>query len=213
METATSPCIEGPNCQRVIEFATKAFFTQGVKSVKMDDIAKGLQMSKRTLYQLFADKEQLIIACIKALSQEEHRLLMNMLQDGHNVLEIVLLAIEHRIRLVDKISPQYIIDIARYNTVQDFAKEARDETIKRAAEFLQLGSEQGYFREDVNFHLLLQCVFMRLDSTFSLVLLEKYSIHEYFINTGLFHLRGCCTPKGIELIDRFLEHYRREHTM
>lgn len=212
MEATTPLCTEGSNAKRVIEFATREFFTQGVKSVKMDDIAKGLQMSKRTLYQLFADKEQLIIACIKALSEEEHRITMHLLETEHNVLEIVLHAIEYRIKLIDKVSPQYIIDIARYDAVKEFLDESREEAINRAAQFLQLGATQGYFRQDVCFHLLLECLFMRIDNSNSLALLDKHNIHECFINCGIFHLRGCCTPKGIELIDAFLERYRKEHT-
>lgn len=211
MESATHTISESSNVRRVIEFATKAFFTQGVKSVKMDDIAKGLQMSKRTLYQLFADKEQLIIACIKSLAEEERRLIITMMEDNHNVLEIALRSIEYRIKFLDKISLQYIIDIARYEAVKEYLQQSREETINRAAKFLQLGAKQGYFRDDVNFYLLLQCVFMRMDSPNALNLLNTYSIHEYFIHTGLFHLRGCCTPKGIELIDLFLKHYRQEH--
>lgn len=212
MEATTPPCLEGSNAKRVIEFATREFFTRGVKSVKMDDIAKGLQMSKRTLYQLFADKEQLIIACINALLEEEHCIIKKMLEEEHNVLEIVLKTIEYRIKLIDKVSPQYIIDIARYDAVKKHLYESREDAINRAAEFLQLGAAQGYFRNDVCFRLLLQCLFMRIDSSTSLALLDKHDIHECFINCGIFHLRGCCTPKGIELIDTFLERYRKEHT-
>lgn len=202
---------EGSTTRRVVDFATQAFFTQGVKSVKMDDIAKGLQMSKRTLYQLFADKEQLIIACLEMLAEEEHRLVAELIEKEYNVLEIVLRIIEYRIKLIDKVSPQYIIDVARYDSVKKHLCATRDEATERAAKFLQLGAEQGYFRNDVNFSLLLQCLLSRIDNSYDLVYVEKYNIHECFVNVGLFHLRGCCTPKGIEIIDQFLNHYRKEH--
>lgn len=46
--------------ERIIEQAMQMFVTQGIKSVRMDDIAQQLGVSKRTLYELFGDKEGLL---------------------------------------------------------------------------------------------------------------------------------------------------------
>ena len=43
--------------ERIIEQAMHMFVSQGIKSVRMDDIAQQLRVSKRTLYELFGDKE------------------------------------------------------------------------------------------------------------------------------------------------------------
>ena len=50
--------------ERIIEHAMEMFATQGIKSVRMDDIASQLGMSKRTLYELFGDKEELLYLSI-----------------------------------------------------------------------------------------------------------------------------------------------------
>lgn len=203
-----------PECtqvERVIEYATQEFFSKGLKAVTMDDIAHGLQMSKRTLYQLFADKEQLIISCLKHLAAEERKLIASLLEHNKNVLEIVLYTIESRTKLLDRVSPLFITDFPRYKALTDYLKEARDESIKRTAEFLKLGTQQGVFRNDVNFKILLHCVLARMDRNIAIEITNKYDIHEYFINSGLFHLRGCCTTKGIEIVDAFLKQYREEH--
>lgn len=202
---------EGTPVRRVIDFATHEFFSKGVKSVTMDDIAHGLQMSKRTLYQLFADKEQLVIACIELLADGERKLAAALLENNHNVLEIVLRIIEYRIKMLEKVSPQYIIDIARYETVREYIKKSREQGILRAAKFLRLGTEQGYFRSDVNFNLVLECIFTRADNYTPPTIYEKFNIHDYFINMGILHLRGCCTAKGIEIVDQFIIRYREEY--
>ena len=44
--------------ERIIEQAMQMFVSQGIKSVRMDDIAQQLGVSKRTLYELFGDKER-----------------------------------------------------------------------------------------------------------------------------------------------------------
>lgn len=211
MANIKAPHPECTQVERVIEYATQEFFTKGLKSVTMDDIAHGLQMSKRTLYQLFADKEQLIINCIKHLAAEERKLIASLLEHNKNVLEIVLCTIENRTKLIDRVSPLFITDIPRYKALTDYLKDARDESIKRSAEFLKLGTQQGVFRSDVNFNILLHCVLTRMDRNIAFEMTGEYGIHEYFINTGLFHLRGCCTVKGIEIVDAFLKRYREEH--
>ena len=49
-----------PQKERIIDQAMQMFATQGIKSVRMDDIAQHLGVSKRTLYELFGDKEGLL---------------------------------------------------------------------------------------------------------------------------------------------------------
>ena len=52
--------------ERIIEQAMQMFVTQGIKSVRMDDIAQQLGVSKRTLYELFGDKEGLLYLAMPA---------------------------------------------------------------------------------------------------------------------------------------------------
>ena len=51
--------------ERIIEQAAKMFAEQGIKSIRMDDIAKALGVSKRTLYEMFEDKEELLYLSIR----------------------------------------------------------------------------------------------------------------------------------------------------
>ena len=50
--------------ERIIDTALNSFATHGIKSITMDDIAAALGISKRTLYEVFADKESLLKECI-----------------------------------------------------------------------------------------------------------------------------------------------------
>lgn len=201
---------EGSNIRKVIDYATVKFLANGVKQVTMDDIAHGLQMSKRTLYQLFADKEQLVVACVKLVGERERQLIHTMISDGYGTLEVVLRVIENRIKQFRGISSQFFDDVARYASIKNKIICAHEESLTRVAEFFERGIHEGYFRSDVNFKLLLTCIFEQINIRPSSSLLQHYSAQECFINIGIFHLRGCCTPKGIELVDKFLEFYRQE---
>lgn len=203
----------GTPMRRVIDYATKEFFAKGVRQVTMDDIAKGLQMSKRTLYQLFADKEQLIIACIEVLAEKESNLAWSLIEQHFNVLEVTLRIIEYRLKMMSHISYQYIADIKRYKSVSEYIHLTREESIKRACNFLNQGKEQGLFRADVNFYIVMHSMMLQVDNLITQQDLKAFSPQECFINIGLFHLRGCCTPLGIELIDTFLDYYNNTPTL
>ena len=55
--------------EHIIAQAAKMFAEQGIKAIRMDDIAQSLGVSKRTLYELFADKEELLYLCVSHLHQ------------------------------------------------------------------------------------------------------------------------------------------------
>lgn len=201
---------EGTSARKVINFATSEFFKKGLRQVTMDDIAKGLQMSKRTLYQLFADKEQLIIACIEVLAEKEQQLVYSLKDKERNVLEIILRIVEYRLNTYVGVSKSYHADILRYASVVEYITISREEAIKRSVAFLEEGVTQGLLRPDVNFDIVIRSILQKVDTVFNTDEPVSYSPFEYLLNIGLFHLRGCCTAKGIELIDTFIEHYSKE---
>lgn len=198
---------EGCTSRRVIEYAALQFFAKGLRQVTMDDIAKGLQMSKRTLYQLFADKEQLIIACFTVYAEQERALSAFLKEQDLNVLEIVLHILEERLKIMKQICQPFFADLLRYKSVLSFVRTLQEESIELAVSFLSQGVEQGLFRRDVNFALIMHSLMAKNDNIISDDKFYTTSIQEYFINIGLFHLRGCCTPEGITIIDKFLENY------
>lgn len=75
---------------RIIELAKKEFISKGIRQVKMDDFAHALSMSKRTLYQIFADKESLLLACIQERHSYFKALAEKKQQETDNVLEIIV---------------------------------------------------------------------------------------------------------------------------
>ena len=89
----------------VIETATQMFHTQGIRNVTMDDIAHRLTMSKRTLYQLFADKEDLLLACIIKHEGDLRHHLSNIISQSTNVLDFLLIIFKAKMQEFDEITP------------------------------------------------------------------------------------------------------------
>lgn len=75
--------------ERIITAATEAFTSKGIKSITMDDIAAALGISKRTLYEVFSDKESLLKECILKAQADRDKYLQKVFEQSHNVLEVI----------------------------------------------------------------------------------------------------------------------------
>ena len=75
---------------KIIEYAMNEFRQRGIKAVKMDEISRGLHVSKRTVYEIFGDKEELLLAGIRAQNEELRRMLDQFAsENNHNVIDII----------------------------------------------------------------------------------------------------------------------------
>lgn len=191
----------------IVEVATKAFHSQGIKNVTMDDIAHSLTMSKRTLYQIFADKEELLLACIALSDEEEHRHSMEIARNTDNVLDLLLATFVCKMRELDSIAPSFFVEIAKYPRVIEYLDRKKREKEQEAVDFLTKGIEQGFFRADVNFHIVYRHLTSGMSTVVQSGLWQEYPQREIFVNTVLPFIRGCATPKGVELIDQFIEKF------
>lgn len=196
--------------EHIIDVATKAFHSQGVKNVTMDDIAHALTMSKRTLYQIFADKEELILACMQKHRNQMKRMLSETFEENNNVLEILLKTFEIRLRFLQTIEPSFFEEIGKYPKVmQEIDRNSRSEEAE-ALEFLQKGVEQGYFLPELNFRIIYSQFCNQLKNWQANETLKNYSLAEIFANTILIYFRGCATVKGVTLIDHFLQNLKEQ---
>lgn len=191
----------------IIEVATKAFHSEGIRNVTMDHIAHALTMSKRTLYQLFSDKEDLLLACALKREQEEHALIEKLNQQTDNVLDHLLATFALRMREMDHIKPDFFTEIVKYPRVIKFYEQAQKEREAEAVNFLNKGIKQGFFRPNVNFHIVYNQLCTGLSALMTNSDMNQYSQRELFRNTVIPYVRGCATIKGIEIIDRFMDKY------
>lgn len=75
---------------RIISYAMPEFYKRGVKAVKMDEISQGLHVSKRTVYEIFGDKEELLLAGMMRQLEENRSKLDNFAKtQAKNVIDII----------------------------------------------------------------------------------------------------------------------------
>ena len=191
--------------KKVIQAASLAFMHHGVKQVRMDDIAADLSISKRTIYELFTDKEELLLEVVKAHNQEVRDYVRQVEQRSQYVLEIILAFYEKGVQDMRKINASFLQDIGRYEKVMDYLDQNRNENMQQFMHFYELGVEQGLFRKECNYQIVQGSLGYLRDFIFNENLNEHYKLSELYETILSVYMRGISTEKGMKIVDDFLD--------
>lgn len=196
--------------QHVIDVALKSFQTYGIRQFTMDKLSHELGMSKRTLYQLFSDKEELMMASLDRAEQIRVERLAALQKESENVLDYILSIFRYNLMRYRNQSLSFIVDIMHYPTVEAHMEKHREQSIRESVECMKKGVEQGLFRDDINYELYTKVMSNQLRGLSTNPDFRLLPMKDIFMNITIVYMRGCCTPKGIEIIDKFIKHYADE---
>jgi AcrR family transcriptional regulator len=190
---------------KILDTAMILFAKNGIKAVKMDDIARALNISKRTIYELYENKEVILFEGIKRYNQRREEEMSQFVKGNTNVMDIILNVYKVKVEEFRFTNPLFYDDLEKYPDVMAYLEKSRDENRKELIAFLNKGVKEGYFREDINNDL----VTILFDSIGQLFLQKRlyarFSIESVLNNIMFISLRGICTIKGIEVLDNFLK--------
>ena len=192
--------------EQILKVATREFTTVGVKSVKMDDLARKLKISKRTLYEIYENKEALLMECVERRMQEFESMMERFCAEGNRqVIDILLEFYRLQMEELRDMNPLYFEDLHKYPRVVDYIEQARREHDVRSMDFFERGVQEGYFRSDFNYELISRLGNSMMQNVMEYKLYNLYSLQDIFRNVVMLFIRGMCTAKGINELDRQLE--------
>lgn len=188
------------------------FVAQGIKSVRMDDVAQHLGISKRTLYELFGDKEELLYAALKRYSLCTHAHWEELCAGATNVLEglfMVLGAIMEKAEVSSRIINNLRkFHPAVYDRLVNEEQYKRHETLRSMVE---QGIAEGLFINSMNIDLaiaLLHYTASGLMTNIELIQPADMTRGEVFAQIITTFFRGISTPEGHKLIDEQLRRFQ-----
>ena len=194
--------------QRVIQVALNEFLVQGIKAVRMDDLASQIGISKRTLYEMFKDKEELLIDCLLYSNQREKERVNDIRSKSKNVLEVILGVFLYSIEMLHETNKLFFEDIKKYPAAYKLVQEVRNIDSKEKMAFFRQGVEQGIFRSDINFPIVNELV----KQQFNLLVNTDFFSHHPFLDVYesimFTYLRGISTVEGVSMLEMFIKEYR-----
>lgn len=187
---------------RILKAAMTEFMHKGVKSVKMDDIANTLAISKRTLYEIYSNKEELLLEAVRIHEQEfNDHMLQYSLDKNHNVMDIIIEFYKKKLLSIADVSPLFLVELRKYKQVVEYLERMNAERHNNALLFFHRGVKEGFFRSDLNFDIILKTSSASANYAMETQMYKNYSITAIMHNTIFLYLRGICTTKGIKVLD------------
>lgn len=179
------------------------FSQHGIKSVSMDDIARAVSISKRTLYEFFSDKETLLIEGILYNQDWLHALLTKLEKTSPTAIDIILLAYMELMKRPRWYHPRFYEDLKKYPKALQQKEDEKNKFISRCKRLFARGVKEGVLRDDINFEIVAllakeQAKMLHPSKSFC-----NHSNTEVY-NTVLFtFMRGVCADEGSKILNRY----------
>lgn len=186
-------------------------FHKGLKATTMDHIAASLSMSKRTLYEIYGSKQDMLITVLSYGAQRQDRIYAEIIRTEPNVIRaIVRIFLLHR-DLIASADASFFRDMDEYfaevRKVYHSSERCHTEALQT---LFRRGVEEGMFRTDVNFRATWMLIHVQLES---LKRMEEFfppdfTLLEAFETITVGFLRSIASPKGMELLDSLTPQFR-----
>lgn len=198
--------------ERIIEVASELFVQHGVKTVTIDRIVKELHTSKRTLYNHFPDKTELLrasLAVYHAKIREENE---NAIKASENAIEAMAHIHQQIVRRASAVNPNFFNDILHYypNMLHESYRDNGNFAHAQVVALGKWGIKDGIFLKDMDMELVVKTVLVLLDllKDNSRFPINKYSKERLTFAILVPYMRGLCTEKGIKLLEMQEELFR-----
>lgn len=190
----------------IIEKAKELFFSYGLKSVSMDDISRRAGVSKRTMYEYFDDKEELVNQVIRDIrrSYSNHFKFAN--SAAENAIDEVIKQDEGLLAVLANIQPVFFLDLKKY--LPDDAEELDNlklSMLKGIILNLRRGKEEGNYRKNIDIAIVSDLRFHQLINLLKPKILtdKELSISELAREFTLLYLHAVTTEKGKMLLNKY----------
>ena len=201
---------------RIKQKAHDLVMQYGIRSVSMDDIAKALGISKKTIYQYFADKDELVEAVIKdkiEFSQtccEKDKALAN------DAVHEVFLAMQMMQEMFQNMNPSIIYDMEKFHpkAYQIFYQHKYNFLYQVLKSNIERGIKEALYRSDLHIEILLKARLENITLAFNQQLFPKNKFSLVEIETALTEhfLFGMASAKGHKLIIKYQQQRQKNTT-
>jgi AcrR family transcriptional regulator len=198
------------NEMRIIAKAHELFMRYGVRSISMDEIASQLGMSKKTSYQYFTDKDNLVEQVIADEIERNAERSTIQCQQSENAIHEVFLAIEMVEDMLKNMNPLLLCELEKYHpkAFRQFYEHKNKFLYQEIIRNLKRGIEEELYRSDIKIDILaayrIESIFLIFNPAFNQSI-GKYSLAELAEAITQHFLYGIATAKGQKLIEKYLQ--------
>lgn len=193
--------------ERIREKATELFIKYGIKCITMDEIAAQLGISKKTIYQSFSDKNELVSAIFDAHLCSSQQNCITDAQNADNAIQEVLLSLETFCTVMQSINRSVLHDLEKFHP-DVFAKflQFKNNFLYASIENnLKRGMEEELYRADLDLAVMARLRLANIVISMNIELFppRQFNFMAVERQVTLHFLYGIVTAKGARLIKKY----------
>lgn len=172
----------------------------------MDDIARHLGRSKKTIYQHFGDKNEIVVELMRSKMQNQVCVMEDCIGHSKNAVHEVFLAVTEMGQMLSNINPMLFYDLQKYHPEawQHYVVFREQKLFGVINKNLQRGIAEGNYREKINPEILTWMRINQIDTVFSQATYpDNFSISALMTEITEHFLYGICSPAGFKLIEEY----------
>ncbi|MBU1371050.1 MAG: TetR/AcrR family transcriptional regulator [Bacteroidetes bacterium] len=186
--------------QEILQQATEIFGRYGIKSVTMDELARQMGLSKKTLYHYFTDKNDLVEKALNTVLEQNQCNLKDITLKNLNAIESMFELYHYVNAMVIAHNPALDFDLKRYypQLYKKVQEVRREHTFNMMIENLRKGKAEGYYRKDINEEVLAKLSMLRIEYFMHSDLITAEELHskQFFTEVFKYHLFGIISKTG-----------------
>lgn len=192
---------------RIIQKANELFFRFGIKTVTMDDIAQELGVSKKTIYQHFEDKDEIVYQVMSQNMEQDKCDFDDIMKCSSNIIESMVKMTNMMREQLSSINPSLFFDIKKFHprSWKLWQDHKHNFVLGQIKKELQQGIEEGFIRSEINIEILSLLRLEQIELGFDNQVFppNKFnSIVEIQLTFLDNFVRGVLTQKGLELYEK-----------
>ena len=192
---------------RIIQEATHLFLRLGIRSVSMDEISTQLGISKKTLYQHFQDKDELVDLVLKEQIVHMQAETEQTVKSSSNAVEEIFNTMDMMVKHSRNMHPMVLFDLQKYHftSFQKFLAYKNTFLLNIISNNLKKGVEEGFYRSDIKIDILAKFRLETLMIGFNMDAFppEQYNVTEVSLVIIENFLYGLATEKGFNMIEKY----------
>ena len=194
---------------KILDTVAEMYQKYGIKSVTMDDVSRELGISKKTLYQYFADKSDLVGKTVDRELVKIARKYENVVKQNFNAIEEILEFNRIGSEMVKNYSASANYDLKKYypELLEKVKKVRREKMYAMVLENLKKGKSQGLFRKNLNEEIIAKLHVSRITEMAGNTCFthEELMSSEVFLEIFIYHIHGIANVKGLDILEKNLK--------
>lgn len=190
--------------KELILAASSIYMRYGIKSMTMDEMARQLGVSKKTLYLYVSDKNDLVEQCLKLQQDTEQQAIEEIVAQTDNAIEQMLRISKFIIETLSQVHPSIFFDIAKYHpSAMKMMDCHKDEYVCGCIEQnLINGINQGFYRKNLDSKVIASIYVQMIDIVMSGELSAQSNLkaEQIYSEVIRYHIRGCASEKGLKYL-------------